>query len=109
MGNDSYKNIHSNIKEKHIKQVLDSQKEDNLYKLYTQYTRNIGFLSKENFNIITRLDDKKISDYLFSIFEYTKDKMNFSDLKNFYVAFANEELKTILLSLINSEEGLNFL
>mgnify|MGYP007101911012 CR=1 FL=1 len=92
MGNDSYKNIHSNIKEKHIKQVLDNKKEDNLYKLYIQYTRSIGFLSKENFNIITRLDDGKISDHLFSIFETTKGKMYFSELKNFYVTFTNEEL-----------------
>ena len=100
MGNDPYKNIHLNINDEDIKQVIDEQKENNLYKLYIQYTQNNGYLTKENFNIITRLDDEKISDNLFFIFQSSKDKIYFPDLKNFYVAFTNERLKNILLSFL---------
>ena len=100
MGNDPYKNIHLNINDEDIKQVIDEKKEDNLYKLYVQYTQTNGYLTKENFNIITRLDDEKISDNLFFIFQSSKGKIYYPDLKNFYVAFANERLKNILLSFL---------
>ena len=100
MGNDPYKNIHLNINNEDIKQVIDEKKEDNLYKLYVQYTQTNGYLTKENFNIITRLDDEKISDNLFFIFQSSKGKIYYPDLKNFYVAFANKRLKNILLSFL---------
>ena len=100
MGNDPYKYIHANITQEHIQQVLDSRKEDILYNFFSQYSQRNVFLTKELFNRIIRLDDDEISNNLFSIFEYNKGKMYFSEFRNFYVAFTNKNLKNILLSFL---------
>ena len=90
MGSDPYKYIHANITQEHIHQVLDDRKDDILFNFYSQYSQRNGYLTKELFNRIIRLDDEEISDNLFSIFEYNKGKMYFSELRNFYVAFSNK-------------------
>ena len=100
MGSDPYKYIHANITQEHIHQVLDDRKDDILFNFYSQYSQRNGYLTKELFNRIIRLDDEEISDNLFSIFEYNKGKMYFSELRNFYVAFSNKSLRHILLSFL---------
>ena len=100
MGNDPYKYIHANITQEHIRQVVDSRKDDILYNFFSQYSQRNVYLTKELFNRIIRLDDDEISNNLFSIFEYNKGKMYFSELRNFYVAFTNKNLKNILLSFL---------
>ena len=100
MGNDPYKYIHANITEELISQVLDERKDDIIYRFYSQYSQRNGFLTKDLFERLLRLDNEEISEKLFSIFEYTKGKMYFSELRNFYVAFTNKNLKNILLSFL---------
>ena len=99
MGNDPIKYIQYNFKEKHEK-VLDGVKNQILKSIFIQYSQRNGFLTKENFNKIIRLDDDILLDKVFDAFKSQRDKMFFNDLSYFYISFANKDLKNILLSFL---------
>ena len=100
MGNDEAKYIHNNITIEHLKKVLSPNQKNYLLMLFNQYSQRLGFLTKENFNKIVRLDDEKMLEKIFNIFCSQKDRMYEGDLIYFYVSFANEDLKNVLLSFL---------
>jgi len=104
MGNGEDKYIHHNITIDHLKDVLPTNKKNNLLMLFNLYSQRTGFLTKENFNKIIRLDDEKMLEKIFNIFCSEKDRMFEGDLLYFYTSFANENLKNILLSFLILEK-----
>ena len=100
MGNDPFKYIHYNINENHENRVLDSDKKKTLFTIFKQFSQKKDYLTKENFNNIIRLDDEKILNKIFDIFASYKEKMYYTDLKSFYIAFRNPQIKYILLSFL---------
>ena len=104
MGIEQDKYIHNMITIDHLKNVLSPNKKNHLYHLFNQFSQRTGFLTKENFNHIVRLDDEKKLGKIFNIFCSQKGKMFEGDLIYFYVSFANEDLKNILLSFLILEK-----
>ena len=100
MGNDQNKYISLHIKDEYIQEVLDEEKKDKFYKLYQQFTQITGFLSKDDFSGLIKIEDPIILEQLFDIFASKKDKMYFSDLLYFYTSFTNKKLKIVLLSFL---------
>ena len=100
MGTGSLNYIHSNIKKEHINKSLDEKKLLLLNNLYQNYSKRYGCLTEDYFQRILRLDNEEFSKKLFDIFKYDTGKMYFSEFKNVYVAFNNEELKNILFSFL---------
>ena len=100
MGNDPNKNIGLHIKEENKKQVLDDEKKEDFYKIYQQFSRVNGFLTKKDFNVLTKIENKKDAEQIFDIFTSKKDKMYFNELINLYTSFTNEKLKSVLLSFL---------
>ena len=100
MGNDPNKNIGLHIKEEHKKQVLDDEKKEDFYKIYQQFSRVNGFLTKKDFNVLAKIENKKDEEQIFDIFTSKKDKMYFNELINLYTSFTNEKLKSVLLSFL---------
>ena len=91
MGIEQDKYIHNMITIDHLKNVLSPNKKNHLYHLFNQFSQRTGFLTKENFNHIVRLDDEKKLGKIFNIFCSQKGKMFEGDLIYFYVSFANED------------------
>ena len=100
MGNDPNKYISLHITEEDTNIVLDEKKKDEFYKLYQQFSMQNGFLTKDDFRILTKLEDDKILEQVFDIFSSKKGKMYFSELINFYTSFTNKRLKIILFSFL---------
>ena len=69
MGNDPNKYFQYNFEEKHIKNVLDKEKNQILKSIFIQYTQKNDYLTKENFNKIIRLDDETMLDIVFNAFK----------------------------------------
>ena len=100
MGNDQNKYISLHIKDEYIQEVLEEEKKDKFYKLYQQFTQITGFLNKDDFSGLIKIEDPIILEQLFDIFASKKDKMYFSDLLYFYTSFTNKKLKIVLLSFL---------
>ena len=100
MGNDPNKNISLHIKDEYAQEVLSEKTKNDLNKIYQQFTQMTGFLNKEDFSRLTKLEDPAILEHVFDIFASRKNKMYFSDLLYFYISFTNPKLKIILLSFL---------
>ena len=100
MGNDPNKFIGLHITNEDKNKVLNEQKSEEFFKIYQNYSLKNGFLTSDDFNKLIKIEEDKILEEVFDIFTSKKGKMYFNDLKNFYVSFTNEKLKSVLLSFL---------
>ena len=104
MGNDPLKYIHYNINENHKNKVLTNEEIQGLKNLFHHFSNKSNLITKEIFNQMIHLDDEKMLNKIFKIFKSQRDKMYFDDIIYFYIAFADEDLKYILLAFLILEK-----
>ena len=100
MGNDPNKFIGLHITNEDKNKVLNEQKSEEFFKIYQNYSLKNGFLTSEDFNKLIKIEEDKILEEVYDIFTSKKGKMYFNDLKNFYISFTNDKLKSVLLSFL---------
>jgi len=100
MGNDPNKFIGLHITNEDKNKVLNEQKSEEFFKIYQNYSLKNGFLTSEDFNKLIKIEEYKILEEVYDIFTSKKGKMYFNDLKNFYISFTNDRLKSVLLSFL---------
>ena len=96
MGNNPYKIIHLNFKEK--KNEISEEKSNFLFLRFRHFSSDKHYLNKQDLSDLINIDDNKIIDKIFEIFSYKKGIISFNDLKVFYLSFTEPKYRCILLS-----------
>ena len=100
MGNDPNKFIGLHITNEDRNKVLNEQKSEEFFQIYQNFSLKNGFLTSEDLNKLIKIEEDKILEEIFEIFTSKKGKMYFNDLKNFYISFTNNKLKSVVLSFL---------
>ena len=100
MGNDPNKFIGLHITNEDRNKVLNEQKSEEFFQIYQNFSLKNGFLTSEDLNKLIKIEEDKILEEIFEIFTSKKGKMYFNDLKNFYISFTNDKLKSVVLSFL---------